>query len=115
MMLPCPGARPGLQVQVMPARPSSEHWGECTAVLVFVADPDAATPSRAVVLAELYGLTPLEARLADLFLSGKELKEAANALKLTYDTTRFHLKQIFRKTGTTRQIDLLRLLLSIPA
>ena len=103
-----------LQVQVLPVRSGAVLDARSPAVLVFVADPGAALPSRGQVLQELYKLSPLESRLADLFLQGQELKQAAEQLNLSYANTRFHLKQIFRKTGTTRQTELLRLLLAIP-
>ena len=114
-LLPVAGRSLALQVQVQPARSGAAAAQGGCAVLVFVADPGAAPPSRTHVVQELYQLTPIEARLANLFLQGKELREAADELKLSYAGTRFHLKQIFRKTNTTRQTELLRLLLAIPA
>ena len=114
MILPQAGGPLALQVQVLPVRASASGWGSHPAVLVFIADPGAVPPSRAQVLKDLYQLTPLETRLADLFLQGIDLKQAAEELKLTYENTRFHLKQIFRKTNTSRQTELLRLLLAIP-
>ncbi len=115
LLLPMAGKPLALQVRVLPARSSRALTGVNPAVLVFIADPGAVPPSRARILQELYRLTPMESRLADLFLQGRELKEAAEELKLSYASTRFHLKQIFRKTNTTRQTELLRLLLAIPA
>ncbi len=103
----------GWQVQVLPARPEGPMTGVSLAALAFVANPGAVPPSRAHILQELYQLTPLEARLADFVLKGIELKQAAQELKLTYESTRFHLKRIFRKTNTTRQAELLRLMLAI--
>ncbi len=104
-----------LQVQVMPIRSGTDPSPLDPAVLVFIADPGSTPPSRTRVLQDLYKLTALEARLADFFLQGHDVKHAAAELKLTYETTRFHLKQIFRKTNTKRQTELLRLLLAIPA
>ncbi len=104
-----------LQVQVLPVRLGAGMSVVSPAVLVFIADPGAVPPSRAGVLQELYKLSPLEAKLADLFLQGQELKQTADELNLSYANTRFHLKQIFRKTNTKRQTELLRLLLAIPA
>jgi DNA-binding CsgD family transcriptional regulator len=86
---------------------------EATA-LVHLSDPSTAPQPRASVLRALYGLSPTESRLADLLLQGCEVREAADRLKLTLETTRFHLKQTFAKTGTHRQSELLRLMLSLP-
>ena len=115
VLLPVAGRPLALQVQVLPARSNGAMTSVHPAVLVFLSDPGAVPLSRARIAQELYNLTPVEARLAQLFLKGKELKEAAETLKLSYASTRFHLKQIFRKTNTTRQTELLRLLLAIPA
>ncbi len=115
LLLPQAGQPHALQMQLLPARSGGALTGVDLAVLVFIADPGTVPPSRARILQELYQLTPVESRLADLFLQGHELKQAAEELKLTYENTRFHLKQIFRKTKTTRQTELLRLLLAIPA
>ena len=103
-----------LQLQVLPLRLDLGMSDYMPAVLVFIADPHAVVPDRMSVLQELYSLSPIEARLADLFLQGQELKQAGDALKLTYVNTRFHMKQIFRKTNTKRQTELMRLLLAIP-
>ena len=115
MLLQQAGSPLAWQVQILPVRASANKWGSNPAALVFISDPGAVPPSRARVLRDLYQLTPLEGRLADLFLQGVDLKQAAEELKLTYENTRFHLKQIFRKTNTSRQTELLRLLLAIPA
>jgi len=63
---------------------------------------------------QLYGLTPTESRLADLLVEGLDVRDAAGRLRITLETTRFHLKRIFAKTGTRRQTELLRLMLSLP-
>jgi DNA-binding CsgD family transcriptional regulator len=63
---------------------------------------------------QLYGLTPAEARVANLLLEGLEVREAAERLGITLETARFHLKRVLAKTGTRRQTELLRLMLSLP-
>ena len=113
-LLPQGGKSLSLQVQVLPVRAGATLHSLNPSVLVFIADPGAVPPSRTQVLQELYKLSPLESKLADLFLQGLELKQAAEQLNLSYANTRFHLKQIFRKTNTKRQTELLRLLLAIP-
>ena len=115
LLLPQSGKTRGLQVQVLPARPAGVLSAVPLAALIFIADPGQVPATRAQTLRDLYRLSPLEARLADLFLQGLELKQAADELRLTYENVRFHLKQIFRKTNTSRQTELLRLLLTIPA
>ena len=57
-----------------------------------------------------FGLTTAESRLVTKLLQGMALSDAARALGLTTSTARWHLKNVFVKTGTRRQSDLLRLL-----
>jgi len=52
--------------------------------------------------------------VGDLLAAGFELVSAAERLRMSSTTARFHLKSIFRKTGLNRQVDLVRLLLSLP-
>jgi DNA-binding CsgD family transcriptional regulator len=53
-----------------------------------------------------FGLTPAEARLALHLVAGESLRSAAVKLSITYETARTHLKNIFHKTGTCRQAEL---------
>jgi DNA-binding CsgD family transcriptional regulator len=66
------------------------------------------------VMRQLYRLTPSEARVADRLLDGLEIREIADRLGITLETCRFHLKRVFAKTGTPRQAELIRLMLSLP-
>jgi DNA-binding CsgD family transcriptional regulator len=63
-------------------------------------------------LMALLGLTHTEAGLAVQLSQGRTLVEAAQALGLTEQTVRTYSKQIFAKTGTRRQADLVRLILT---
>ena len=53
-----------------------------------------------------FGLTPAEARLALQLVAGDALRSAAAKLSITYETARTELKNIFNKTGTCRQAEL---------
>lgn len=63
-------------------------------------------------LMKLLGLTATEASLALRLAQGNSLVEAAQALGLTEQTVRTYSKQIFAKTATRSQADLVRLVLS---
>ena len=65
-------------------------------------------------LRALYGLTGAEARVASLLARGYRLDEIAEMLGVAYETTRKHLKQIFGKTSTARQADLVRVVMTGP-
>jgi DNA-binding CsgD family transcriptional regulator len=55
-------------------------------------------------------MTPAEARLTALIVSGHSLHAAATCLSITKNTARTHMKRIYVKTETHRQVDLVRLL-----
>jgi len=46
---------------------------------------------------------------------GYRLDQVAESLGVAYETVRKHLKQVFGKTGTARQAELVRLLVTGPA
>ena len=62
-----------------------------------------------------YSLTRAEARLADLLTRGLSLSAAADRLCVSYHTVKTHLHRIYGKTGTSRQAELIALLLSTAA
>ena len=57
----------------------------------------------------LYDLTPAQGRLVGLILSGHGLTGAARALRVSQNTARSHLKQVYLKTDTHSQIELVHL------
>ena len=63
------------------------------------------------LLRATYGCTAREAALALTLAQGRTLAEAAGTLGISIHTARTHLKRVFRKTGTKRQTELLRLVL----
>jgi len=82
------------------------------AVCIVISDPERKTTLSDVMLRSLYGLTPAESRLARHLANGVPLRTAAADLTITYKTARTHLVSIFRKTATSRQAELVTLLLS---
>lgn len=63
-------------------------------------------------LAPAFGLTPSEIALCRRLLQGDSLVDAAERLGITQETARTRLKTIFQKTGTSRQAELMLLLVS---
>jgi DNA-binding CsgD family transcriptional regulator len=82
--------------------------------LVFLAEPERAAQPDEQVAQLIYGLTAAETRLLRDLLVGNTLREAAASGQVSLNTVKFHLKQLFAKTGTHRQSDLLRLVLRHP-
>lgn len=62
-------------------------------------------------VAQCFGLTRAEARLAVRLGSGVSLEEAAAGMEISIHTARSQLKSIFAKTGCKRQAELVALLL----
>ena len=53
-------------------------------------------------------LSPAQARLAALLYDGVSIRDAAEQLGITEGSARQYLRRIFAKTGTNRQVDLIR-------
>ena len=83
--------------------------------VIFIADPAAECRLDAALLGTVYSMTAAEARLASALLSGSTLSEFSSATGLSPSTARTQLLNIFRKTGTSRQALLIKLLMSLPA
>lgn len=60
----------------------------------------------------LFGLSAREAQVASLLLQGHSIESLAVSLGISANTAKVHLASIFRKTGTNRQTELIRLLIS---
>lgn len=82
------------------------------AVCVTVTDPDLRPFLPIERLQQSFDLTEAEARLALLLANGEDLRQAAEQLNITYGTARTRLTQIFQKTDTRRQVELVRLMLT---
>ncbi len=82
------------------------------AVCVLIVDPDSQRPMASEGLQRLFGLTKAEARLAILLARGEDLRRIADQLQITYGSARSRLAQIFAKTETRRQGELISLLLT---
>lgn len=66
-------------------------------------------------VAQWFGLTPAEARLAVALAAGDTLQDYAALRAVSVNSARFLLKGIFRKTGATSQAQLVALLTRLPA
>ncbi len=108
------GAQSSLQVTVLPVPEQNQIAGSESSALILVSDPSSSPRPRTALMRQLYGLTPAEARVANLLLEGIEAREAAEQLAITLETCRFHIKRVMAKTGTRRQTELMRLMLSLP-
>lgn len=109
------GRRP-ITLLVMPVKDRTQRRADRDPVAVlFIGDPERPVDIDPRQLVRLYTLSRAEARVAVLLARGLRLEQCAQHLGLTYETVRKHLKQIFSKTGTDRQAELIRTLTSGPA
>ncbi|NVK20340.1 MAG: DNA-binding response regulator [Methylocystaceae bacterium] len=84
-------------------------------VLLFIGDPESPPAIDFLILSRLFGLTKSEAKLAAELSQGYTLEMAAEHIGLTISTARTYLKQVFAKTETNRQAELVKLVLTSPA
>jgi DNA-binding CsgD family transcriptional regulator len=81
------------------------------ATLLFILDPETSVETVEAELRQLYGLTSMEACLANLLMEGKALDECCKILNIRRTTARTHLQHLFEKVGVQRQSELVSLLL----
>ncbi|MDR9440530.1 MAG: response regulator [Halomonas sp.] len=102
----------GLLVLVCAMGLPSDPLSEDTSVVVLLSAPDQRPSLPEGVLASLFGLTPTETRIAMALLEGRRTEEIAEQMQVSPTTVAFHLRNLFQKTDTHRQADLIALLLA---
>ena len=113
MLLSRPSDKRPITVVVASFRNTPTNYGRHSATAaMFVADPEFEVRGIAEALRSLYSLTHAEARLAEVLVNGHSLDQIADLLGITKETVRWQIKHVFAKTGTNRQADLIRLLLT---
>lgn len=80
---------------------------------VYIRDAELRMAPSAEALRKRYGLTRAEAKVALHIHEGRTLSETADALGVSVNTAKTHLKMIFEKVGVTRQAALVRELSSL--
>lgn len=121
------GSLPGLPLRFADGRPAVGHIlplragrgghgassGAVAAIFI------AATSDRLHVnleaLTGLYGLTGAETRVLAEIAAGRNRAEAAKALSIADSTAKTHLERVFWKTGTSNQLELVRLVSNLSA
>ena len=105
--------KPSYTVTVAPVGQQTSWIGSEPMVLVRIADPDVTPMPPKETLGQLFGFTMAETRVAERLMMGDSPEQAAAFLEVKTATARWHLASIYRKTGTKRQVELVRLLLSL--
>ena len=104
------GSRPMLAAVVAADGHAAE--GDGVAAIVHVFDPEQEIEPLLDPVCRLYGLSPVEGRLATLLAGGATLAGAAKSMAVQEQTARSYLKQVFLKTDTNRQAELVWLMLN---
>lgn len=114
LLSPAPSAASiGLRTMPLGPRSMAAHSDE-PLILLSAFDPatEQAAPTRDLDLRHRFRLTAAEARVAMAIADGLSIREVAECVGVSVHTVRAQLGTIFAKTGTHRQADLVRLLLS---
>ena len=82
--------------------------------VLFISDPEAQSMPTADKLETLFSLSRSQAKIVYGLVLGLRLEEAAEEAGVTTSTARTYLKQAFAKTGTSRQSELIKLVLASP-
>ena len=105
---------PPLVVHVKPVRvPQPDYGARHVAALVLLVEPGRHPRLDLALVGTTLGLTPAESQVAVWLADGKSVRDMATATGLTEGAIYWHLKQIYQKLPISRQVDLVRLVLSI--
>ena len=108
--LPASEGQSALIVHILPLTGAAHDIFAAARSLMLVTDVAAPEAPTQELLAGLFDLTPAEARVARALASGLPLDRVAAEFGLSVQTIRNQLAAVFHKTGTSRQVELLRLL-----
>lgn len=112
MVVVRPGGRPPLRLTMHAmAQRGPELSGRKPLVAVHVSVDQGLDPVDARILRGLFTLTPAEAALLQALMQDKRLEDYASERGVSVTTVRTQLAHLFRKTGTSRQSELVRLAL----
>ena len=78
--------------------------------VALICDARALNPLNAESLVSAFGFTARELEVAQVLAQGGTLAAVSTSLGIQLETTRTHLKNLFVKTGCSRQVDLVRVL-----
>jgi DNA-binding CsgD family transcriptional regulator len=102
-------------VLVAPYRPPHGVDGHFHgAALVMFSDPRSQIVAPDKVITEMFGISPAEGRLASALIGGESLVDYAARIGISTNTAKTQMRQIFYKTGYSRQSDLIRAALDNP-
>jgi DNA-binding CsgD family transcriptional regulator len=106
------GEAPPYVARVMSLR---EKYSLCSrALLLMFTSLEMRQAPTECLIRSLFGMTPSEAKVARALATGKTVGEIAENSNLSPGTVRTHVRAVLEKTGSSRQVDLVALLVSLP-
>jgi|GEM_PF-1995138 len=105
-----PKRNPFIQLTISP-RPRLIDWlsdAQDTVMLYASRQEENIDTSNCEIFSKIYQLTKSECRTLIALLETDDLKKAASKSQVSYETVRWHLKNIFQKTGYNKQETLLK-------
>ena len=114
LAIPRPSKRPDFALQIIPGmNRGNDVDPNYPSVLIVISDPSEPATIDIHQLRTLYGLTEREGELVGWMLTGCSLPEAAREMGVAHQTTRVHLQNVFHKTHTSSQPELINRLRSL--
>lgn len=112
-----PHTQKTLSILVCPVNPdrTNMYLETDSCVLLLLGTNERSTSISSALLKELYNVTPKEARLIEQLCQGLTLDEIAVRFSVSINTVRTQLRSCFNKTGTSRQAELISLIVNGPA
>lgn len=107
---PAPAVVKATLLALAPDQATTPGPAQLPRYLLLVPLPRAPLGTLGPQVADLFGLSAAELRVLEALLEGRSPGEAAEALGVSITTVRTHIQRLLAKTGTSRQVDLVRLL-----
>jgi DNA-binding CsgD family transcriptional regulator len=104
--LPRAGGGDAAVLHLVPVRGYARDIFTSAAYFIILTPLDGERLAPAELIQGLFDLTTMEARVARALATGKDIDGAAQSFGISRETVRAHLKNIFSKTGFSRQTDL---------
>ena len=110
------GAHQKYGISLSALRPAETRgaFGPLPLAMLVLHDGTLQTQCDPFVIQELFGLTPAEADVGVLLSGGSSVEKIASQRNVALSTVRSQLRMLLMKTGTERQGDLVRRLLTMP-
>jgi len=92
---------------------SMSAFGPMPVALLTIAPSTSVNFADPIFIGSMFDLTPAEAKITIALLEGGDLRSIAAAQRVSIETVRTQLKSVFAKTNTSRQSELIALLMRV--